>query len=253
MPEFIKVPNLPYSKVLTVITAPEKRVIEALSGMGITCITTKESQDLSTPVNYHPDMLCHHLGGEDFAVYRDQTDLFEKLIGLGASVYKSKKTLQPDYPNDIALNALRLSRLAFGKTSSMEPILLEYYNSKKVELVDIKQGYTKCSVCVVDEKSIITSDKSISQKAREKGLDVLLISPGYIELNGYDYGFIGGTCGKIDKNVLAFAGDIKNHPQWEKIIKFCKERNVSVISLHNGPLQDIGSIIPIIEERFTYK
>lgn len=248
MPKFITEPNLPTSRVLTVITAPEKRTIDALEQMGITCITTKESRDISSPVNNHPDMLCHHLGSKDFVVYRDQTEMTEKLASLGATVYKPVKTLNPNYPYDIALNALRLGRLAFAKIDSIEPKLLEYYNSNRIELVDIKQGYAKCSVCVVDEKSIITSDKSIEKKAWEKGLDVLLVSPGFIELKGYDYGFIGGACGKIGKDILAFAGDIKTHPQSEEIINFCKDRKVSAISLHNGPLQDIGSIIPIIQE-----
>lgn len=250
MTEFITEPNLPTSRVLTVITAPEKRTTKALSSMGITCITTKESRDLSPPVNKHADMLCHHLGGKHIAVYNDQTELIKKLINLGAVIIKPQKNLQADYPNDIALNVLRLAKLSFGKINSIDPKLLSYYSSsQEVETVDVKQGYTKCSVCVVDEKSIITSDKSIAQKARERGINVLLISPGYIELKGYEYGFIGGTCGKIHKNILAFAGDIKTHPQSDDIINFCMERSVSVISLHNGPLQDIGSIIPIIQER----
>lgn len=245
---FINEPNLPTSKVLYAITAPNESVVNALSKMGINCITTRESPDLSTPVNCHPDMLCHHLGGKTFVVYRDQTELIDKLKSLGAKVQITTKILQPHYPYDIALNVLRLGRLAFGKINCMDPILISYFNSEKIELVNIKQGYAKCSICVVDEKSIITSDKSIVKTAREQGIDVLLISPGDIELKGYDYGFIGGTCGKIDKNLLAFAGDIKTHPQSNEIINFCNERSVSVISLHTGPLQDIGSIIPIIQE-----
>ena len=90
-------------------------------------------------------------------------------------------------------------------------------------MLEVQQGYTKCSICVVSENAIITSDIGIHCKAKESGIDSLLISPGYIDLPGYKYGFIGGASFKISDNVIAFTGSLDSHPDKDNIEHFlCK-------------------------------
>ena len=57
---------------------------------------------------------------------------------------------------------------------------------------------------------------SIYKKLTRYGIDVLLIRPGYIELPGYPYGFIGGTNGNLSKDIIVFSGSLKEHPDYEK-------------------------------------
>jgi 2-hydroxy-3-keto-5-methylthiopentenyl-1-phosphate phosphatase len=45
--------------------------------------------------------------------------------------------------------------------------------------------------------------------------------------------------------MLAVNGNIKLHPDFEKIIEFCKKYDVEVVSLNNGEIVDVGSIIPV--------
>ena len=90
-------------------------------------------------------------------------------------------------------------------------------------------------------------DEGISRAALSLGLDVLKITPGYIELPGYEYGFIGGCCGKISKNELAFTGKLDGHPDREKILAFLAEKRISPVFLTDGPLFDAGGIIPLCE------
>ena len=58
-------------------------------------------------------------------------------------------------------------------------------------------------------------------------------------------GFIGGASGLLEKNLLAFNGDIKMHHDSEIIIDFCKNVHVDTICLNSGKLKDIGSILRI--------
>ena len=70
----------------------------------------------------------------------------------------------------------------------------------------------------------------------------ILKKKGFIELYNME-GFIGGASGLIDNKTLCFNGNIKTHPDAENIKSFCKNAGVDVISLNNGNLKDIGSIL----------
>lgn len=80
----------------------------------------------------------------------------------------------------------------------------------------------------------------------KNGIDVLKIDSGSIRLDGYDYGFIGGACTMIDDGTVAFFGDIKTHPNFRKIERFCIIHNVKIINLaENKPLTDVGGAVKI--------
>lgn len=72
----------------------------------------------------------------------------------------------------------------------------------------VNQGYTRCATAVVAKDAIITMDLGIRALAQFLGIDVLLVHEENVFLDGYDYGFLGGCCGLIDKNVVAFTGKL---------------------------------------------
>ena len=67
-------------------------------------------------------------------------------------------------------------------------------------------------------------------------------------LPGYDTGFVGGCCGLIDKGLLAFTGSIEKFHQGERIIDFLQQHGIRFCSLTDGPMRDIGGILPLMEE-----
>ena len=109
------------------------------------------------------------------------------------------------------------------------------------EGIKCKQGYTRCSVCVVDNNSIITADSVIAEKCRKVGIDVLEIVPGYIELAGFEYGFIGGASIRLSDKFIAFTGILTAHPQYMEITDFIKSKGLNIIYLTDQPAFDIGS------------
>ncbi len=80
---------------------------------------------------------------------------------------------------------------------------------------------------------------------KENNIDVLLLPPGDIILPGLDYGFIGGTCGLLDNNTLAFYGNLNMYKYGDKVLNFLKKHNVKPIFLSRGKLIDRGSIFCI--------
>ena len=74
----------------------------------------------------------------------------------------------------------------------------------------------------------------------------MLLAKGFVELCGYEYGFIGGASAYIpEEKTLLFLGDITKHPDFEKIMDFCEKIAVKVKWIDNLPLKDIGGIVKL--------
>ena len=189
------------------------------------------------PLYYHPDMFCFKLDDNNWIFYDEiKADL------SGVKIDFIPTPTSGEYPHDVGLNAAMFGGYLICNVKHTNKKIIEYAKKTGKNIIDVKQGYTKCSVCIVDEKSIITSDDSIYKKAMQNNINVLLIVKGHINLEGYDCGFIGGCSGLIDKNKLAFTGNIKLHPDYENIKSFCNNRGVEIISLSDKKLYDYGSL-----------
>lgn len=245
---FIASPNLPDKKITLCAANVDSEMGKTLSHLDISVISPDISSDLNKPVSAHTDMLMHHLGDSSIIVAKNQNLLKAALEAYGFHVRLSDNYLHKDYPRDILLNACRIGKVLIAKKDSLDPSILEYCKIKGIHIINTNQGYAKCSLCIVDENSIITADKGLYKTLSSNGFDVLLISPYNIDLPGYSSGFIGGCCGLIDKGLLAFTGEIELHPDFLIIKEFLLSKNVEYLSLRKGKLIDIGGIIPLNEQ-----
>ncbi len=146
------------------------------------------------------------------------------------------------YPADIIYNACSTGKYFIHSLKHTAQALLNVAKVSGLRLVDVPQGYAKCSIAVVSEDAIITYDRGIAEAASE--LEVLLIKPGHINLPGYNTGFIGGCTG-LDtyRKELVFNGDLSMHPDGDRIRDFVTAHGVTVKDFPGRPLTDIGSII----------
>jgi len=198
------------------------------------------------PIIYHPDMFCFNLTGNKWIFYEEVYKINKDIIdNLNLDVITQKNPKSCDYPHDVGLNAAMFGDNLICNTKYINPEILKFAKQTGKNIINVKQGYTKCSVCIVDENSVITFDLSIYEKAKENNIDALLTVKGNINLDGYDYGFIGGCSGLINTNILAFTGDIKLHPDYENIKSFCDKRGVKIVSLSHKKLYDYGSLFKI--------
>lgn len=197
---------------------------------------------LYNAIKGHPDILLHIQDKNSIIVHKDiPKDFITLLKHNGFNVTLSTYSLDSKYPNDIFLNAVSFKNYFIHNTNYTDPILLKLNNYKK--LINVKQGYTKCSTCIVNDNSIITSDTNIAKHLTSNNFNVLLIPPGDIILEGLDYGFIGGCSGLIEKNVLAFYGNLSYYKYGKEVLNFLKENKVEPLYLRNGKLIDRGSIL----------
>lgn len=182
-------------------------------------------------------------------------DIYMCSMGPGKPVFFGcPEKIGHRYPENIIYNAACTGRFFIHNIKYTDPELLDLAGG--LEIIDVPQGYTKCNTLIVDEKSIITSDVGIYNSCYSKPatvtsdynvnknpeLDVLLIEPGHILLQGFNYGFIGGAAGRIGDTII-FNGDITQHPDHEKIAAFIEGRDLKIKYFTEYPLEDIGSII----------
>ena len=166
-------------------------------------------------------------------------ELVSYLINNQYIIKTAVNTQTPTYPGDASLCACAVgNRLIHNSRVSDAAVLHESCG----EYIDVRQGYAKCSVCAVDDNSIITADSGIASAAKKNGISVLQVRPGHIALDGFDYGFIGGASFRSGSAVY-FTGSLDAHPDGVRIADFISSRGKTAVSLTNEPLFDIGSAV----------
>ncbi|MBU3146498.1 DUF6873 family GME fold protein [Clostridium sp. CF012] len=220
-----------------------KEESEYLISLGYNLLICPPSDLLYEAVCGHPDMLMHILD-HTIIVHKDiDNEFIQELALLNYKVYKSNSTLQSSYPYNICLNAICIGDIFVHYVNFTDTNLLSLLKNKRI--INVKQGYTKCSTCIVNNNAIITSDLSIAKALSLEKIDVLFVPPGDILLPGLNYGFIGGATGLIEYNVLAFYGHIDHYLYGKEVLRFLNKHKVEPVFLRSGKLVDRGSIFKI--------
>lgn len=240
----LKISRIPDKKASKVIISGEYKNLSAeLIRQGIDCIYTEEETRISREVAYHADMQICPLVNKTFVLKKGRLGC--KLLEYGIKTEETYLEPSKKYPKDILCNALFINNCLFGKLDAVDLKIKEYAKINRIKLVNVNQGYSACSVAVVNDKSAITADEGLYSAMRVNGIDVLKISSGNINLKGYNTGFIGGCTGLIAKDEFVFTGKLDLHPQGEQIRAFINCKKIKIIELTNEVMIDIGGIIPL--------
>ncbi len=244
---FLINPNLPKNKVITVFADIDDIALKnVFDKLAIKVVSVAENKFLDAPISKHADILANYVGKSIFLVDENQVELCSFIKNNdGKSVVI--ENIKSPYPNDCLLNFADIGDYIICNKSILSEQIVKYLPQK--EIIDVKQGYSKCSVCICKQNTVITDDISIYNALLQyDNINSLLVEKGSVSINKYNYGFIGGCCGLIDKNLLLFNGDLSTHTDFDKIEKFLYDINVKYIDIKGKPLTDIGSIIPITEK-----
>lgn len=238
-------PNLPEENAkIVVMSTNNKELVKRVEELGVKVLLSENLSKLLIFEQYHTDLQFLHYNKDTVFVLKECTSLKENLKKYFPNVIEISKNIEKDYPNNVMLNCVVLNDKLICNIKTIADEVLQMAIKDNLKIINANQGYTKCSTCIVNENAIITSDKSIYKSCRNE-MDVLLIRQGYIELSGTDYGFIGGSSFKYNRNTVVFTGNIELHPDYESIKSFAQNHNVELLSLTENTMIDIGSIIPI--------
>lgn len=200
-------------------------------------------EKLDAPVSSHADMLICVIENNIF-FYREYYELHKdrfKVLEAQYNIILVDKPCSSKYPLDVGLNVLVIGKRIFCNKKFVANEILSLAEKLNYQIFDVKQGYSACSTLVINESSAITGDKGMYIALKNEGIDVLLISPEAIALEGYNHGFIGGS-GGIFESTAYFFGEIEAIEEHKAIIYKLEKSGCKIVSVLSKNLFDFGGI-----------
>ncbi len=240
-------PFIPKGKAnLLIVDGRAKGIIENLKALKIEVIPTNRCKEVYEAISYHPDIVLHPVTHDTIIVAPNVFYYYKEIFrGTNIKVIEGEKRLGNEYPHNVAYNVARISEYAIHNFKYTDEKLKFYLEKLGLTFINVKQGYSKCSTAIINNKAVITSDPSIYKALMKINVDILLIEQGYIDLPGLNHGFIGGATGLLSPMDILFTGKYDNHPDKQKINRFIQKHGLTPIFLKNEKIIDLGSIIPL--------
>ena len=236
---------MPTNKALAVVGGDiSEKCAGALTALGFELFVLPKCKSLGRGVDTHADLMLFPVDKSVFIyedIIKEANGLLCELSKRGYEIIPMSGSPLAEYPLDIGANCLRIGRRIFSKNKYTSPEIREYAEKTGYSLVNVNQGYARCTACPVGDSAVITADPSVARAVQAQGIDLLRISEGGVALRDFDHGFIGGACGAFE-NKIFFSGDVSKHPDGERITAFCRSHGIEPYSLSDEPLRDIGSI-----------
>lgn len=195
-------------------------------------------------ISAHPDIHCTKI--KDKIICDSYINIPNSIIG--------KTILKNKYPLDIAYNICITNNTAIHNFKHTEKKILEKLDELNYKKININQGYSKCSISVITDNSLIVTDSKIADILMKNNFEVLLISQKVTENihlyknSNLEYsnmtGFIGGVISRIDDFVF-ISGDLNFIDKNNEIRNFIEKKNLKIIEFLNYDIIDYGGIIKI--------
>lgn len=230
------------NKTIILDSRTSKKSVETLSELGFDIIYVPQNKCFDLPVSAHPDVFITKIKDKWFSDACLE-HLFEQFGNIEFCSREIGETQIIKYPYDCSFNCVSLGNFLICNKKITNNEILNFAKETNMNILHTNQGYSKCSICKVNENAIITEDTQIHRIAIEHGINSLLIQKGHVVLDGYEYGFFGGCTGLIENNLLAVNGDISKHPNYKEILEFSRQQKVELINLNNEQLYDIGTVL----------
>lgn len=222
---------------------------QKLKELGYDLIEIEQSEKVYPEISSHVDIFTCKIG-EVLIVEPSQYEQIKSKLPLGYKMISGQENISLKYPEDIKYNVCTIGNKAIHNFQHTDPSIKEELTKQGYELINTTQGYTNCSIAVIDENSAIVTDKGLYKILQKHNIDVLyleyepdiklLTSDGYSNKKG----FIGGAISRIG-NYIAVFGDLNKIDQDNKIRNFITNRNLNIIEFKNLDVIDYGGIVEL--------
>ncbi len=222
-----------------------------LKYLGYRLVPLKKSINVYPEISSHTDIFAVKIGHTLVCEKNTYEDMEFMLKDSEFDIISGKDEVGMEYPEDVKYNVCMVGRYAIHNFKYTDKRVLKLLTDLNYELIDVEQGYTNCSIAVVDDSSVITTDKKIAEKLIANNFSVLYLDyiPDIKLLDEYgNYsnmnGFIGGAMGKVDNNIIVF-GDLCKIDRENKIREFIESRNLKLIEFEDLDVIDYGGLIEL--------
>lgn len=207
-----------------------------------------ETEDIVYPaISGHPDIFFCQNTQTLICAKNTPVKFLETLSKNNINYIKGKTNLKQKYPLTAHYNAVIIDDILIHNTKHTDDKIKETIKTE----INIKQGYTRCNLLMLPDKSFFTSDRNIYLTLRDFTSNTddknifsngIYIDPKQIILPQHNHGFIGGTCGLFEDTIL-FAGSLKYLKDGKLLYNFLTDNGYKIVELANTPLFDCGSIL----------
>lgn len=193
----------------------------------------------------HVDLQIHKLSNNTYVCPPSLYEYYRnKLKKYGSDLLIGVSEPKENYPNDCPYNVVATNTYYISKKNIVDKAIKDFYDSKGLLEIHVKQGYIKC-MSIEIKGHIITCDMGIYKVLKDNNKSVFYISSDGISLDGFNGGFLGGSCGIIDEDMILFTGDIRRLKDYQKLEKILNKLGLKPIYPQGEDIVDLGSIIPI--------
>lgn len=196
-------------------------------------------------ISSHPDIFFCQINNQ---IFQAPNLKLENKLETKLKTKQGSNSVGAQYPEDIKYNICQIGKRVIHNFKYTDPAVAKYIDSTGIQKINIKQGYSKCSISVTSENSCITSDEGICETLKRKNIDVLLLGNTNIRLldkNGLQTkmnGFIGGATAVIEDKFIIF-GDSNKILDKASLIEHLNNHNLKLVDFKNLEIIDYGSII----------
>lgn len=194
-------------------------------------------------VSGHPDIFLAKIEDVMFQSPNLQIDnlFFDKL-------YLGEENVGAVYPSDVKYNVCQIGKNIVHDFRYTDKAILRYISDKKLNKIQVNQGYANCSISVISDTACITSDRGIYKELVKQNLEVLFIEEKNIRLLDREgnktkmKGFIGGATAIIGNKFILF-GDSDYLENKNVILEYLNKNGLELVDFKDLEIYDYGGII----------
>ena len=224
----------------------EKNMLKLL---GYELIEIKKNENIYTEISSHVDIFTCKIG-EKLIVEPSNYNYIKIQVMDSVDVIQGNENIETKYPLDIKYNVCIIGNKAIHNFAYTDLKIKEQLEIDKYEIINTTQGYTNCSIAIIDDNSAIVTDKGLYKILQKQNIDVLYLEyePDIKLLKSDEYsdkkGFIGGSIARIDGKIIVF-GDLDKIDCNEQIRKFIENKGLKIIEFKGLEVIDYGGIVRI--------
>jgi|GEM_PF-749364 len=213
--------------------------------LGYEIVKVKKHDNIYNEISSHTDIFCSKIG--DTVIF-EEGSLSSKIDNKYISMYGDK--VDNSYPNCAIYNVCTVDNYAIHNFSMTDKTVMSILQSKGYDLINVKQGYTNCSILPLSNKCCITSDKGIYGTLVDNDFDVLYIDQCELDIKLFSSndtysnmsGFSGG-CSSVMNDTVIFFGDLDKFKCKEKLMNYIYSKGYKIKDFKNMDIIDYGSCI----------